>query len=58
MIWLRISGCTAAEMQVDFTEEHNIFETETQRAFLNGALLHMKIRAIINGSIQGCYSAV
>ena len=44
MIRLRISGCRAAETPVDFTEEHNIFETGTQRAFLNGTLLHMKIR--------------
>ena len=44
MIRLRISGCEAAETQVGFTEEHNIFETETQRLFLNGTLLHMKIR--------------
>ena len=35
MIRLRVSGCRAAETQADITEVHNIFETETQRAFLS-----------------------
>ena len=42
-IGLRIPGCGAAKNQVDFTEEHKIFGTEAQRAFLKGTLRHVKI---------------
>ena len=44
-IGLWIPGCRAAEIQVDFAEEHKILETEAQRSFLTkGAVHHVKIR--------------